>query len=73
MAVFWKNGYSATIMRDLADAMGINSSSLYNTDAETKTDFIINAFTGRQQSYIIHKDPIRIKKMARYLVGQISK
>lgn len=31
MEVFWKKGYNATSMRDLTDAMKINSSSLYNT------------------------------------------
>ncbi|WP_415324971.1 TetR/AcrR family transcriptional regulator [Chryseobacterium sp. MMS23-Vi53] len=31
MQVFWKKGYNATSMRDLTDAMKINSSSLYNT------------------------------------------
>ena len=31
MEVFWKKGYSGTSMRDLTDAMQINSSSLYNT------------------------------------------
>lgn len=29
--VFWKKGYAQTSMRDLTDAMQINSSSLYNT------------------------------------------
>lgn len=31
MEVFWRKGYNATSMRDLTDAMKINSSSLYNT------------------------------------------
>jgi len=176
MEVFWKKGYSGTSMRDLTDAMQINSSSLYNTigdkhqlfvkcirnyvegriedakanadrtksplkaivnfindaantilysnnsclaikttfelaatdadiqailkqdnhftyefllrlikgaveaneidsktDPETVTDYIINAFTGWHESYILHQDPIRIKKMAKYLIEQISK
>ncbi|WP_342089051.1 TetR/AcrR family transcriptional regulator [Dyadobacter sp. OTU695] len=29
--VFWQKGYNGTSMRDLTDAMQINSSSLYNT------------------------------------------
>ena len=44
-----------------------------DTDAATLTDFIINNFTGWHESYIIHKEPIKIKKMAKYLVDQISR
>jgi TetR/AcrR family transcriptional repressor of nem operon len=176
MEVFWKKGYSGTSIRDLADAMNINISSIYNTigdkhqlfvkcirnytedrmkdaitqtvkvksplkaivgfindaantilysnnsclaikttfevaatdpaiqqilkedneftykfllelvkkaidqkelnaatDAETVTDFIINTFTGWHESYILHKDPAKIKKMAKYLIDQISR
>ncbi|MCF0074263.1 TetR/AcrR family transcriptional regulator [Dyadobacter sp. CY261] len=44
-----------------------------NTDAETLTDFIVHAFTGWHESYILHQDPARIKKMAKYLISQISR
>ena len=176
MDVFWKKGYSGTTLRDLTDAMQINSSSLYNTigdkqqlfvkcirnytqgkmqdavaysskfksplkaitgfinesvntilysnnscmaikttfematndaevkailkedndfthdfllklfqkaielkeidgetDAETLTDFVINLFTGWHESYILHRNPIKIKRMAKFLITQISK
>ncbi|NCD72091.1 TetR/AcrR family transcriptional regulator [Mucilaginibacter agri] len=43
------------------------------TDAGTLADFILNNFTGWHESYIIHQDPIKIKKMAKYLIGQIAK
>jgi TetR/AcrR family transcriptional repressor of nem operon len=175
MDVFWKKGYSGASMRDLTEAMGINSSSLYNTigdkhqlflksikyytesrmeaarkqllpiksplkaiekyinssvyvitnesnsclaikttfevatddqevqkiikadneftygllielvkkailekeiketqNAEMLTDYIINHFTGWHESFIIHRDKARIKKMAEFLIGQIS-
>lgn len=175
MDVFWKKGYNGTTMRDLTEAMGINSSSLYNTigdkhelfirslkhytesrmkaaikqleaikspikaiekyiqsaayvisnepdsclaikttfevastdkqvqqiikadndftynllismveraiekkeikvsqDAAMLTDYIINHFTGWHESFIIHKDKTRIKKMAAFLVQQLS-
>jgi TetR/AcrR family transcriptional repressor of nem operon len=175
MEVFWKKGYNATSMRDLTDAMQINSSSLYNTigdkrqlfvkcirnytqrrmqnarqhsagvksplkaiinfinnsvntilyeknsclaikitfelaatdlevqailkedndfthgfllslvqraiekkemdastDEEMITDYILNCFTGWYESYILNKDEARIKKMAKYLITQIS-
>jgi TetR/AcrR family transcriptional repressor of nem operon len=176
MDVFWRKGYNGTTMRDLTEAMGINSSSLYNTigdkhelfirsikhytesrmqaaikqlepikspikaiekfiqssvytitnepnsclaikttfevaagdehvqkiikadndftydllvslvkkaiekkeinvsqDAAMLTDYIINHFSGWHESFIIHKDKIRIKKMAAFLIEQISK
>ncbi|WP_295711525.1 TetR/AcrR family transcriptional regulator [Mucilaginibacter sp.] len=44
-----------------------------DADANTLADFILNNFTGWHESYIIHQDPIKIKKMAKYLIGQISK
>lgn len=173
MAVFWEKGFGGTTIRDLTEAMDINSSSLYNTigdkhqlfvkcisnytkkgmvaagvyskiesplqavinfindsvntiisgnscmaiqttfelassdaevqallressyfihqmllqliiraqelteisadiEAETKTNFIISSFTGWQESYILHGDPKRIKKMAQLLIAQIS-
>ncbi len=175
MDVFWKKGYNGASMRDLTEAMGINSSSLYNTigdkhqlflkaikhytesrmeaakkqlqqitsplkaiekyinasvytitnepnsclaikttfevatgdaevqkvikadneftyqlliglvqkaiekkeikvsqDAEMLTDYIINHFTGWHESFIIHQDKTRIKKMAQFLIEQLS-
>jgi TetR/AcrR family transcriptional regulator, transcriptional repressor for nem operon len=175
MDVFWKKGYKSTTMRDLTSAMGINSSSLYNTigdkhklfvkaikyytesrmaaarkqlhpiksplkaiekfinvsvytitnepnsclaikttfeiatddpevqkiikadndftynllldlvrkaiktkeikvsqDAEMLTDYIINHFSGWHESFIIHREKKRIKKMAEFLIQQIS-
>lgn len=176
MEVFWKKGYSGASMRDLTDAMQINSSSLYNSIgdkrelfvrcirnytgsrmAETKahafkiksplkaivafindsvntilynsnsclaikttfelaatdkdiqtilkndsdfthaflldlvqkamaareispeedagmiTEYILNAFTGWYESYILHQNASKIKNMAKYLIGHISK
>lgn len=40
MEVFWKKGYASTSMRDLTDAMQINSSSLYNTIGDKQQLFI---------------------------------
>jgi TetR/AcrR family transcriptional repressor of nem operon len=40
MDVFWKKGYSGASMRDLTEAMGINSSSLYNTIGDKHQLFI---------------------------------
>lgn len=40
MDVFWKKGYNGTTMRDLTEAMGINSSSLYNTIGDKHELFV---------------------------------
>lgn len=40
MEVFWEKGYASTSMRDLTDAMQINSSSLYNTIGDKQKLFI---------------------------------
>lgn len=40
MEIFWKQGYASTSMRDLTDAMQINSSSLYNTIGDKKQLFV---------------------------------
>ena len=40
MDVFWRKGYNGTTMRDLTEAMGINSSSLYNTIGDKHELFI---------------------------------
>lgn len=43
-----------------------------DTDAEMIADYILNAFTGWHQSYIVHQDAARVKKMAKFLIAQIS-
>lgn len=47
MEVFWEKGYGAASMRDLTNAMKINSSSLYNTIGDKHALFVkcINHYT----------------------------
>ncbi len=51
MEVFWKKGYNATSMRDLTDAMKINSSSLYNTIGDKHQLFLkcLTYYTDRRK------------------------
>jgi TetR/AcrR family transcriptional repressor of nem operon len=42
-------------------------------DAGMITEYILNAFTGWYESYILHQNPARIKNMAKYLISHISK
>jgi len=42
-------------------------------DAGLMAEYISNTFTGWKQAYILHRDPIKIKKMADYLIRNITK
>ena len=40
MEVFWEKGFNGASLRDLTDAMKINSSSLYNTTGDKQELFV---------------------------------
>lgn len=42
------------------------------TDAEIIADYVTSSLTGWHESYILHQNPVRIKKMAKFLIQQIS-
>lgn len=42
-------------------------------EPEVLTDYLISVYTGWYELYIIHKDPARIRKMADYLIKQLSR
>jgi TetR/AcrR family transcriptional regulator, transcriptional repressor for nem operon len=42
-------------------------------DPELLADYFISTWTGWYESYILHRDPIKIKKMANFFIKQISK
>lgn len=42
-------------------------------DAGLMAEYILNTFTGWKQAYILQRDPIKIKKMADYLIRNITK
>jgi TetR/AcrR family transcriptional repressor of nem operon len=42
-------------------------------DAALMAEYIATSFTGWKQSYILHKDPIKIKKMSEFLIKNIFK
>lgn len=41
-------------------------------DASLIAEYIFTTFTGWKQAYILHRDPIKIKKMSEYLIKHIS-
>ncbi|TQM21092.1 TetR family transcriptional regulator [Chryseobacterium aquifrigidense] len=76
MEVFWKNGYTATSMRDLTDAMKINSSSLYNTIGDKHTLFIkcLEQYTAqRQQRFLelVQGDSSPLERL-KYLINVVA-
>ncbi|GEC78854.1 TetR/AcrR family transcriptional regulator [Flavobacterium aquatile] len=42
-------------------------------DAILMAEYIMTSFTGWKQSYILDRNPIRIKKMSEYLIKQITR
>jgi TetR/AcrR family transcriptional repressor of nem operon len=42
-------------------------------DADLMAEYIMTSFTGWKQSYILHRNPIKIKKMSEYLIKNIFK
>lgn len=42
-------------------------------DPELLSDYFISTWTGWYESYILYKDPVKIKKMAQYFIKQLSK
>jgi TetR/AcrR family transcriptional repressor of nem operon len=42
-------------------------------DASLLAEYIMTTFTGWKQSYILHPDPIKIKKMSEYLIKSITR
>lgn len=45
---------------------------LADEDPELLADYFISIWTGWHESYILHKDPVKIEKMAQYFIKQIS-
>jgi TetR/AcrR family transcriptional regulator, transcriptional repressor for nem operon len=41
-------------------------------DPDLLADHIISTYTGWYELYILHKDPVRIKRMAQYLIRKIT-
>jgi TetR/AcrR family transcriptional regulator, transcriptional repressor for nem operon len=56
MECFWRRGYKATSVRDLAAAMGISGPSLYNTFGDKHTLFVKSL-----ESYLDHSARAMIK------------
>jgi TetR/AcrR family transcriptional repressor of nem operon len=65
--------FTNAFMLDLVQKAMANGEINPQEDAEMISEYIVNAFTGWHESYILHRDPVKIKKMAKYLIDHISK
>ena len=55
-------------------AKAMNEGEISNEeDPELLADYFISTWTGWYESYLLHKDPVKIKRMAQYFIKQISK
>jgi len=76
MDVFWRKGYNGTTMRDLTEAMGINSSSLYNTIGDKHELFVrsIKHYTeSRMKEAVKQMEPIKspIKAIEKFILSSV--
>jgi TetR/AcrR family transcriptional repressor of nem operon len=58
MACFWRRGYDATSVRDLASSMGISGPSLYNAFGDKRA-----LFAAALERYLDHWTRARIKRL----------
>jgi TetR/AcrR family transcriptional repressor of nem operon len=65
--------FTNAFMLDLVQKAMANGEINPKEDAEMISEYIVNSFTGWHESYILHRDPVKIKKMAKYLIEHISK
>jgi len=76
MDVFWRKGYNGATMRDLTEAMGINSSSLYNTIGDKHELFIrsIKHYTeSRMKAALMQLKPIKspVKAIEKFIQSSV--
>ncbi len=62
------NFLAETVQKAMDDGEMDNSE-----DAALMAEYIMTSFTGWKQSYILHRDPIKIKKMSEFLIKNIFK
>lgn len=57
------------LIKKAMDAGELNT----DEDPELLADYFISTWTGWYESYILHKDPEKIKRMAQYFIKQLKK
>jgi TetR/AcrR family transcriptional repressor of nem operon len=60
------------LLKDLIDQSQEQNEIKGHHDPEMLAEFIFNSFTGWHESYVINGDPVKIKKMAAYLVAMLK-
>ncbi|WP_461452463.1 TetR/AcrR family transcriptional regulator [Mucilaginibacter sp.] len=67
------NDFTNDLLRSLI-TKSIEKGEIYNEeDPELLADYFISTWTGWFESYILHKDPVKIKRMAQYFIKQLSR
>ncbi len=61
--------FLTTVVQKAMDAGEMDDSE----SAEIMAEYIVNSFTGWKQAYILHQNPIKIKKMSEVLIKNIFK
>ncbi len=55
----------------LASAM--NKGEIRKEDPELLTDYLLSVYTGWHESFILHRNPSKIQRMAQYILAQLSR
>jgi len=65
--------FTHNLLRSLIDkARGLGELA-EDDDSEMLTDYLISNYTGWYELFILHQDPVRIRKMGQYLINQLKK
>ncbi|WGQ10771.1 TetR/AcrR family transcriptional regulator [Pedobacter gandavensis] len=67
------NDFTYNLILDLVTKALEQKEITISQDREMLADFIINHFSGWHESFIIHRDKARIKKMAQFLIEQLRR
>lgn len=65
--------FTHAFLLDLVQRAIIDKEINPDADADVITEYILNAFTGWHESFILHQDAVKIKKMAKFLIKSIVK
>ncbi len=65
------NDFTHTFLSTLIQSAVKKGEMAASTNAGLVADYIISTYTGWYELYILHKDPLKIKKLAQFMIEQV--